>query len=349
MEQRILFPKGLQKKFLNKVKYNLRAPSLRSILQFGFDVPYSTLKKYYGEKLFLPKDLFKNLCRIAKINPKTLNFEYVLNNWGQIIGGKKGIKVIQSRYPKEIKKWRRRGWLNSPVIGVSNLKKVKIPALDWKLAEFIGAYLGDGTLTPYFLRISGDATYDRDYYNYLSRLSKKLFGINPSIRITNNTIHLTIFSKKICSFLNEQFKLRYGDKIRNKTKIPRQIISDNNFAIACLRGLIDTDGSISRRGRSGEQFCIQFTNYDKSLLDQVKTLGKKLKIFTFFEEKGVGTNSWPCINEYFRIVGSSNLKHIIRFDLRLKGVNAYRKDIIPFLEQDLYRNLSLPFKTNPGL
>ena len=62
-----------------------------------------------------------------------------------------------------------------------NVKKIKIPELDERLAEFIGVYLGDGTLTKYFIRISGDYRYDIPYFNYLKDLIYKLFGVNATI------------------------------------------------------------------------------------------------------------------------------------------------------------------------
>jgi hypothetical protein len=348
MELRVLFNKGKQKAFLERVKYNLSVSSLRGILQFGFEVPYSTLKGYYHERMSIPKNFFEDLCHVAKISPQTLEIKYIQSNWGQIIGGKKGMYAVQKKYPEEIKKWRKLAMLNSPVIGNANLKKIKIPKLNEKLAEFVGAYLGDGTLTPYQLRIAGDYRYDIPYYNYLSDIIFELFGIYPSIqkdKRLNNTSLLVISSKRVCSFLRDTLGIEYGDKIRNKTVIPKQIIENKNLTIACLRGLIDTDGSVSRRGINGSQFCIQFTNHNPFLLEQVIAIGKELKIFSFSDKTGAGTNNWENIERYFRIVGSSNLKHIIRFDLRSKGINVYRKEIEPYLKKGLYSNLILPFKT----
>ena len=349
MEQRVLFFKGLQKQFFDKVKYNLMVSSLRSILQFGLDTPYSTLKKYYNESFLLPRSLFEDLCRIAKINPQSLNVKYVESNWGQIIGGKKGIKVVQEKYPEEIKIWRKKAMLNSPVIGKGlNLKKVKLPELNENLAEFIGAYLGDGTITPYQIRIAGDYRYDIPYYRYLSKIIFDLFGIYPSFqkdKRDNNVALLVISSKTICSYLKDKFNIQYGDKIRNQNCIPSRIMNDERLVLACLRGLLDTDGSVSRRGRKGSQFCIQFTNYNKTLLKQVIAIGQKFGLFTFSDNTGAGTNRWDNIEKYFRLVGSSNLKHIVRFCLRkFENKTIYRNEVSDYFEEDLYKSLNLPFK-----
>ena len=134
----------------------------------------------------------------------------------------------------------------------NNLTIVKIPEkVNEELAELVGAYLGDGTLTKYFIRISGDKRYDVSYIRYLAGLVENVFEFKPAIRFENNTniIYLEIRSKMICDFFHKKLKILYGDKIRNKTRIPEQILGDKNLLKACIRGLVDTDGSICRRDK----------------------------------------------------------------------------------------------------
>lgn len=339
---RVKLESGKQRDLIKKLVQKHGSLKNLSIL---WGISFYTLRNYYREKRLLPTLLFKKILSSLNLNENSIDFSYLPPNWSQSVGGSRAMAILKKKYPKKLLKWRMNGLRKSHAV---HTKNINFPEMNEKFAEFIGAYLGDGTLTPYFLRISGDSIYDAHYYSYLTKLVKDLFAITPSLRKekNKNTLSLTIYSKKLCSFLNDEFKLRYGDKIRNKTIIPKQIISNDSLAIACLRGMMDTDGSVSRRGRNGEQFCIQFSNYNKPLLNQAIFLGKKLGVFTFFEKKGTGSNSWESILKYFKIVGSSNLKHIIRFDLRLRGIRAYRADIIPYLEKDLYRNLSLPFRIN---
>ena len=84
---RIRFRRGGQRKFLDLVVQKLNSPSVRGILQFGFNVPYSTLKNYYNESRLLPEDLFNDLCEIVDINKSGLDFERVDENWGKVKGG----------------------------------------------------------------------------------------------------------------------------------------------------------------------------------------------------------------------------------------------------------------------
>jgi len=87
--KRIKFRKGQQRKFLEKVLEKINCPSLRELINRGFDIPYSTLKNYFNESRSLPEDLFNDLCYIAKIDPSSLKIEILGENWGQIKGGKR--------------------------------------------------------------------------------------------------------------------------------------------------------------------------------------------------------------------------------------------------------------------
>jgi len=85
---RIKFKRGGQRVFLDLVVERLSSPSVRGILQFGFDVSYSTLKNYYNESRLLPESLFDDLCEVANISKDDLSFELVGENWGKVKGGK---------------------------------------------------------------------------------------------------------------------------------------------------------------------------------------------------------------------------------------------------------------------
>ncbi len=82
--RRVKFRKGEQRKFLKSVLVNVNCPSLRSFVQFGFEVPYSTLKNYFNESRLLPESFFRDLCFLAKINCKSLDVMYLESNWGQV-------------------------------------------------------------------------------------------------------------------------------------------------------------------------------------------------------------------------------------------------------------------------
>ncbi|MFH1237929.1 MAG: hypothetical protein ABIH79_02210 [archaeon] len=88
--KRIKFKAEGQRRFLDLIIERLNAPSLRGLLQFGFNIPYSTLKNYYNESRSLPENLFRDLCDVANVDERELRFEFVEGNLGQIRGGKIG-------------------------------------------------------------------------------------------------------------------------------------------------------------------------------------------------------------------------------------------------------------------
>lgn len=82
--------KGGQREFLDLVILKLNISSLRGLLQFGFDVNYSSLKNYYSEMRLMPKDLVLDFCEIANIEFAGLGVEEVMEHWGQVRGGRMG-------------------------------------------------------------------------------------------------------------------------------------------------------------------------------------------------------------------------------------------------------------------
>ena len=86
---RVKFNVGEQRKFLKEVLIKLNCPTLRAFEQFGFNIPYSTMKNYLAEERNLPENFFNELISLTKIEKKKFHFEILEDNFGQIIGGKK--------------------------------------------------------------------------------------------------------------------------------------------------------------------------------------------------------------------------------------------------------------------
>ena len=97
---RIKFHKGEQRKFLDLAIERLNCISLRGILQFGFEIKYSTLKSYYIERRLLSKSFFEAICHIAKIDKAKLDFKIVNGNWGQVLGGSR-LKNLEEKGGKK--------------------------------------------------------------------------------------------------------------------------------------------------------------------------------------------------------------------------------------------------------
>ncbi len=294
----------------------------------------------------MPLHLVKKMCEVASTSLESLDIQKILpENWGAVKGGKKGIRALFLTYPENLVEWRAKGGrtthLNHPSLW---FKRVDLPTLNARLAEFIGIHLGDGTLSQYSVKISQDSRYDLPYVSYIKELTRDLFGVLPTIRKEKhrNLIYVQLFSKKVCECLHDRWSMPYGDKIRGKAKIPCEIMEDKELAISCLRGLIDTDGSVSKAGNS---ISVRFSSHNKTLLDQVEYIGKSLGIFTFRNPVETGTKSWDNVIRYFHIVGSSNLRHIVRFHRKFAENELLRKsEIIKYYET--YKGINLPFRVS---
>lgn len=342
--KRVTFKEGNQKLFFSRI---LNGRSLRKFCRIH-NLRYSTFKGYYKGSSTLPLTVFENLIEISEISPNDLDYEIIPKNWWQSAAGKRGIWGLFQKYDEKVlNEWRRRGGKNSALKNLAsclnNRKKINLViTIDENLAELTGAYLGDGTLTDYFIRISGDKRFDLPYFKYLAGLTEKTFGLKPKIRAEQfrNQLYLEIRSKLICDYFKNAFGFKVGDKIRNKTVIPEIILNNRKLFLACLRGLMDTDGSVSK---DGGILSIRFTNYNMALIKQLKENPIINDIFTIKSSpKEVGTRSFRKIKEYFSHVGSSNLRHIIRYCEYSKGSLLKKEQVLNYYSN--YENIVLPFK-----
>ena len=340
-KNRVKFKKGKQKQFLESVQRKLNCPSLRSLKQkYEISVSYSALKKYSNEQLLMSLGFVNELCKVSGLNINDYEIDEIRkSNWGRVKGGKIGIKILMKKYASELSEWRKRG------SKVTRLNQIKIPKTNEQLSELIGVILGDGTVTKYFIRISGDSRYDVKYFEYLSFLTQNLFGLRGTIfedkRKQKHLLYFQISSKKLCSLLHTKYNIPIGNKLKHRIIINSEIKKDKKNAIALIRGLVDTDGSVSRRGK---QFCVQFTSNHKDLIDIVFKTTDSLGLFTYKQKKETGTNSKQKIKDYFKIIGSSNPRHIIRFREYLKGNKIYVREVGKLSQSTDYKELTLPYR-----
>ena len=132
----------------------------------------------------------------------------------------------------------------------------------------------------------------------------------------------------------------FGKKIN--FELSPTVLSERSLRIALLRGLMDTDGSLCKRGN---RLALVFTSYDNYLLNLVESFGKEFDIFTHKNSSQVGTDSWPKICKYFQIIGSSNHRHVICFLAKLKcNKMIYKSETAKF--KNLSTGLVLPYRAD---
>jgi len=161
---------------------------------------------------------------------------------------------------------------------------IKPPRKDEKLSELMGIILGDGNISAdrengvYCLKIFFDSNKEVKYAKYVKSVLEDVFKIEPKLRKfkNKNCIYLVIQSKGVVDYLKTQGFFS-GDKIRNQLTIPRWIQSNERFLRCCVRGLIDTDGSIYRLTPNWPNLTqIQFKNHNKTLLEDTRVALIKL-------------------------------------------------------------------------
>lgn len=289
IDHRVKIDKDLLKKSLLEIKKfnNFTWQNLAD--QFNL-CEYSIRHDWIKKGNTIPLSVFKSLI---KIHP-TLRFDDFKNQirilkpfWGQKNGNKSSLE-----------------------------DKIIFPDVKSKdFAEFYGIMLGDGCVYADMsgFCISSDSLVDQQYNKeYISKLIFKLFGIKPKIYYskTDRSMKCVIYSKKITNFI-VNLGFPRGKKIYGNPKILNIFFKDKLLLASCIRGLCDTDGSICRHPHTG--IMLNVSIYSKSLLQSSIKAFNKLGIPIGYYDKGLNMYGKDKLHEYFKRIGSSNTKHIIKY------------------------------------
>ena len=227
-----------------------------------------------------------------------------------------------------------------------------------ELAELIGIILGDGELRPDCIRVSFNNKSDIDY---LQR--RIIFLLNNLLerKVTfesEKRVHL--YDMSFVRYLREECNIQSGSKSRNNSTIPKWCMSTKEFSIHVVRGLFDTDGYIGYVGHSIKVQFGRFTDKCTNLVKDIRFILDYLEIRHRLSHTKDGRfvitiSGIEDVLDFFNKVGSSNLKHIVRFLLwRLAKYQAKIEiEEIDFLISKLngiiefnIRNVALPFVWN---
>jgi DNA-binding transcriptional regulator WhiA len=140
------------------------------------------------------------------------------------------------------------------------------------LAYIIGVALGDGNLSSpngraTRLRVTCDAKYPILAQEIIDVLKRVFPSNSVSVVITpkkSTYFNISVYSNKLNEYM--PWKVGRGTKHAQGARVPEWIRIRKRFSKLCLKGLIQTDGSIYRdRG----YLMINFTNQTKELADDV--------------------------------------------------------------------------------
>ncbi|MFA6251152.1 MAG: LAGLIDADG family homing endonuclease [Candidatus Paceibacterota bacterium] len=294
-----------------------------------------TLRDWRSGVTRLPFETVKGLSHQYKVRIPEIEKIVSFNEHLKIISSKGGRNNVlknstvggnlEKRKIAWEKWWNSKGRFGShPIINVrKSIYKIKKSK---NLAEFIGIMLGDGGLSKYMVKITLNRNTDKKYIKFVSDLICQLFKIKPSIYtylndpIRKSVAVIQVSRVELVDYL-KALGLIVGNKVKNQIEVPQWILNNKKYRIACLRGLIDTDGcfykniySVNKKKYFYKK--IAFTNRSIPLLQFVLDTLKDLNIKCVLT-KGVDVriNSKTQVKRYLSIVGTNNPKHLEKFKI----------------------------------
>ena len=330
-DKRAKFPKNKQKEFLKYIenKTQKTASQLASLLK----IHPGTLREWKHEKYSIPLKSLKKLCDTANCNlpanvvikqpfwwtkeAAKLGGQATYKKYG-IIGGN------QSTRQRHWKKWwNKEGKFKKENTKILKRKTIKKPRLSNDLAEFVGLVLGDGGITNRQITITLHYKNDKQYGVFVAKLIKRLFCVKPSIHYhKKKSVNAIVVSRTaLVEFLVKNLGLKIGNKIRQQVDIPNWIKNNQKYALACLRGLVDTDGTIIKHSynvktKKYTYKKLAFTSKSIPLLQSVEEILSKLDIKHRRAGRGkydIRVESRSAMERYFSLIGTHNPKHLKRY------------------------------------
>ncbi len=212
-------------------------------------------------------------------------------------------------------------------LGFKIRKSIKQPARSSLLAEFIGIMLGDGCLSSRFqVEVAFNTKTDKKHGLYIQHVFQKLFHVSAPIRHRSEGYGGSIVasSRALVEYL-QTVGLIAGNKVHHQVDVPSWILENQIYQRACLRGLMDTDGSVywyTHRvyGHSYSHVALCFTNHSRPLLASVERMLLDYGFRPRRRPHAVFLHRQEDVKRYFQIIGTSNPKHRRRFQDRPKEV-----------------------------
>lgn len=325
---RVLFKNGEQQKFIEEILSKISVALAAEICGLS----KRTIRDWRRGKFLMKKDAMIKLCKAADIlQPENLeekdDFWYAIK--GAKIGGIMGSAACIKKYgcvggPNRKKAWNT--WWNKKGKFLNNKlfrrKPINKPIKSKKLAEFIGIMLGDGGFASKNRQIciTLNNRDDIEYIKFVSNLIDELFHRKPSVIKCKDAMAsmIMVSSTDLVDYL-KKLGLRPGNKIKLQVDIPEWIKNSKSYSVSCVRGLIDTDGCVfNHRYKVNNKFYnytkLSFTSYSqpmrKSVYKILKSIGLKPRLSSY---RDVRIDSQKDMENYFKLIGSSNLKHLNKY------------------------------------
>ena len=197
------------------------------------------------------------------------------------------------------------------------------------IAEFIGVMLGDGSIGIYdthardkikkhrVVKVTLDSR-NKQYTEYVSKLMENVLGFKPTIRFkkNENAVDISTFRKNVFEYVLNDLGLKISPKW-NKMEIPKEY-TYGKLALIILRGLFDTDGSVTIFNNNGTIYPrIEIRVMPSPAQNQIINILEKNKFNFKIQrlDKGnikIRISGKKELKNWFEKVGSSNQLYIER-------------------------------------
>jgi hypothetical protein len=224
-------------------------------------------------------------------------------------------------------------------------KGIKLPThLTEKLAEDIGAHIGDGSLylcnpkRNSFEFSHASNINERKYTKHIIKLKKELYNLTKyRINTKNKGENIRFSSLAIATFYITCLGIPAGSKLYT-SKIPPIIKNSKDKKIigACIRGIVDTDFYFCYKNKYGKPYPVLTGNFaSKNLVKDLEHLFKFIGIKTntqFYTAKPdkrfnkswishiITINGHKEVGKYIQRIGFSNPKNIERIKNEPEGI-----------------------------
>lgn len=322
-DKRAVFPSGKQRAFLERVAKEMTVAEMARISRRS----ERTLRDWRREKFSMPLTAVHSLSKRSGVPiPKSIGERDAYAHIAK--ASKIGLVAVIKKYgriPRD-EKYRKERWhawweasgkfKKNPIL---KSKAIHRPKHSEKLAEFVGIMMGDGGISEYQIVITLHHIDDLEYSGFVVDLITKLFKVIPSIYPSpkNSVNDIVVSRKELVRYLHE-LGLPIGNKVRQQFDIPEWIKSNQKFSIACLRGLIDTDGCVftHRYKVKGKWYAykkLSFTSASMPLRESVYMLLREYGFYPRIADSNVRLDRVEDIERYFSNIGSHNPKHLRRY------------------------------------
>lgn len=323
---RVFFLKGRQSKFINAILIRISVKQAAQLCGFS----ERTIRDWRRGKFLVDLKALRKLCKKTGILFPS-NIKLKKDYWYVAHGSSAGGLAVYKKYgriggdPEYRKKkwyewWNREGRHRQHSIPKICLP-VKKPSKSENLAEFVGIVMGDGSITKKQIIITLHYKDDKRYSKFVVSLIKKLFNVHVGrySYIKSSVIKVIISRRELIHFCVERLGLKQGNKVKQQIDIPDWVKRNKHYAISCVRGLIDTDGSVFTHhykvnGKWYSYKKLSFTSYSKPLRQSVFNILRENGLNPRLAgEKDVRIESKKDMSRYFRVFGFNNPKHLRRY------------------------------------